>query len=320
MLWRQIQRSNITSYSELIDYLELDENKQQFLLERPSFILNLPRRLAAKIQKNTLDDPILKQFVPLIDEKKITLGFVSDPVGDTLAQCSPQLLKKYKGRALLITTSACAMHCRYCFRKNYPYENSDKDLGKELKIIELDESIQEIILSGGDPLSLSNQTLDRLLAKLHAIPHVKRIRFHTRFPIGIPERIDDGLIELLQKYPFQYWFVIHANHPLELDESLFIALKKIQKLGIPVLNQAVLLKDVNDSESTLEELFGSLANHGVFAYYIHQLDKVQGSAHFEVTRERGLELISYLQKHLPGYAVPKYVQEIAGDGSKRTIK
>ena len=319
MQWRQIQRTNFTSCEELIGYLELDENNRKLVLQASPFILNLPRRLAAKIQKNTLSEPIFRQFVPLQEEKIHTLGFISDPVGDNLAQCTPKLLQKYEGRALLMPTSACAMHCRYCFRKNYPYETADKNFESELEALRQDETIQEIILSGGDPLSLSNESLDQLLSKLQEIPHIKRIRFHSRFPIGIPERIDEGFLELLKKFTFQFWFIVHVNHPVELDEDVLKALSHIRELGIPVLNQAVLLKGVNDEEAILEALFRKLANHGIFAYYLHQLDKVQGSAHFEVSKERGLELIRHLEQSLPGYAVPKYVQEIQGEPSKTAI-
>ena len=319
MQWRKIQRTNFTSLDELSSFLELDEHKRQLLLKNPAFILNLPRRLASKIQKNCLTDPILRQFVPLIEEEKKTLGFVSDPVGDTLVQCSPKLLHKYKGRALLVTTSACAMHCRYCFRKNYPYETQNKSYEKELDLLRQDDSIEEVLLSGGDPLSLSNESLHDLLTQLQGIPHIKRVRFHTRFPIGIPERIDEDFIHCLKSFPFQYWFVVHVNHPLELDEDVLQALSKIQKLGIPVLNQAVLLKGVNDSKEVLEALFRKLSNHGILAYYLHQLDKVQGSAHFEVEESEGLALIRYLETCLPGYAVPKYVREISGEASKTSI-
>lgn len=319
MQWRKIQRTNFTSLDELASYLELDKNARRLLLMKPAFVLNLPRRLASKIQKNCLSDPILRQFVPLIEEEKKTLGFVADPVGDSAVQCSPKLLHKYEGRALLVSTSACAMHCRYCFRKNYPYETQNKGYEKELALLTADSSIEEVILSGGDPLSLSNESLYDLLTQLQNIPHIKRIRFHTRFPIGIPERIDEDFINCLKDHPFQYWFVVHVNHPIELDEDVLQALGKIQKLGIPVLNQAVLLKGVNDSKEVLEALFRKLSNQGIFAYYLHQLDKVQGSAHFEVEESKGLELIRYLETVLPGYAVPKYVREISGQPSKTPI-
>lgn len=316
--WRQIQRKNFTSPSKLADFLEWGE-KERSLLSSSPFILNLPLRLAQKMEKKSLEDPLVRQFVPLQEKTSNKLGFLKDPVGDIQAQCTPNLLKKYEGRALLITTSACAMHCRYCFRQNYPYETEIKGFEKELELIKADPSIQEIILSGGDPLSLSNMTLSRLLNDLAEIPHIQRVRFHTRFPIGIPERIDAEFLEMLSSSRFQFWFIVHINHTSELDEDVFSCLAKLQKLGIPVLNQAVLLKGVNDREEVLHDLFQSLANRGIFAYYLHQLDKVMGAERFEVDEARGLELVRYLENHLPGYAVPKYVREIPGMGSKMRI-
>lgn len=313
--WRRIQKENFTSLNLLADFLELNEENRQQLDFSPKFILNLPKRLASKMQKNTLADPLFRQFVPTLNEKVKTLHFFEDPVGDKAAKCSGKLLQKYEGRALLLPTSACAMHCRYCFRQNFPYSH-EKGCDDEILLLKQDPSITEAILSGGDPLSLSNEALEKLLTSLC---FVKRIRFHSRFAVGIPERVDEGFIELLKKYDFQYWFIVHINHPKELDEDVLAALKKLQKIGIPVLNQAVLLKGVNDSEAVLEDLFRLLADNGIFAYYLHQLDKVQGSAHFEVKEERGLELIKHLEKKLPGYAVPKYVREIAGEPSKTAI-
>jgi EF-P beta-lysylation protein EpmB len=316
--WRQIQRKNFTSLVKLADFLEWGE-KERSLLSPSPFVLNVPLRLAQKMEKKSLEDPLVRQFIPLQEKAPKGLHFLKDPVGDIQARCTPNLLKKYEGRALLITTSACAMHCRYCFRQNYPYETETKGFEKELELIAADPTIEEVILSGGDPLSLSNITLDRLLIDLSKIPHLQRVRFHTRFPIGIPERIDGEFLEALKRSRFQFWLIVHINHPKELDEDLFSRLAEVQKLGIPVLNQAVLLKGVNDSEEALLNLFGTLANRGIFAYYLHQLDKVLGAERFEVAEARGLELIRYLENHLPGYAVPKYVREVPGAGSKVAI-
>lgn len=317
--WRQIQRKTFTSPEKLADFLEWGEKERSFLSSSP-FILNVPFRLAQKMEKGTLNDPLVRQFIPLQEKVKNKLGFIKDPVGDMEARCTSHLLKKYEGRALLVTSGACAMHCRYCFRQNYPYEAEVSGFEKELEILRTDPSIQEVILSGGDPLSLSNRALGTLLTALEAIPHIQRIRFHSRFPIGIPERIDQEFIEMLGASRFQFWFIVHSNHPKELDEDIFSALAKIQALRIPVCNQAVLLKGVNDSEEVLLELFSTLVNRGIFAYYLHQLDKVVGAERFEVEEARGLELIRYLENHLPGYAVPKYVREIPGMGSKTIIK
>lgn len=318
-LWRQIQRSNFSHLQALADFLELDAHARTRLLKQPRFVLNLPRRLAEKIEKNNLEDPILRQFLPLIEEQNRSEGFRLDPVEDKTFRKEKKLLHKYEGRALLICTSACAMHCRYCFRQNFPYETEEKQFEKELKAIAEDTSLTEIILSGGDPLSLSDTHLGSLMERIAEIPHVKRLRFHTRFPIGIPERLDASFLELLARARLQIVFIIHCNHPQELDAGVLAALKNVQRLGIPVLNQAVLLRGVNDNLATLKALCEKLADHGILPYYLHQLDRVQGAAHFEVPENQGLTLISELAKQLSGYAVPRYVKEIAGEPHKTPI-
>lgn len=318
--WQQILRTNFTQWEPLADFLELTPQQRQEVLPRPTFVLNLPKRLAEKIAKKTLNDPILLQFLPTTQELKITPGFIQDPVNDKGCRPSPKLLRKYHGRALLLCTSACAMHCRYCFRQNFDYEIAEKNFTQELELIKQDKTISEIILSGGDPLSLTNQTLQSLFNEIESINHVKRIRFHTRFPIGIPERIDDPFLALLQNSSKQIWFIIHANHSRELDQDVLSKLKLIQKTGATLLNQAVLLQHVNDDLETLRELYLTLVDHGIFPYYLHQLDRVQGAAHFEVPEEKGLQLIKELSKLLPGYAIPQYVREIAGEPNKVVIK
>lgn len=318
-LWRQIQKNNFTKMAPLLDFLELSEENRKKFLVRPRFVLNLPRRLAGKIVKNTLDDPILRQFVPLNEEGIPTPGFVEDPTQDCSFQKTKKILHKYKGRALLVATSACAMHCRYCFRQNFPYETEEKSFDEEISYIAQDPTLSEVILSGGDPLSLNDGTLAHLFSLLQAIPHIKRIRFHTRFPIGIPERIDDSLLEVLSRYSKQIFFVIHTNHPRELDYEVVLALKKIRSLGIPVLNQSVLLKGVNDDEKTLLALSQALIDAGIMPYYLHSLDPVQGAGHFAVPEERGPQLIRYLQENLSGFGVPRLVREEPGMPSKTFI-
>ncbi len=317
--WRQIQRQNFTQWEKLADYLELDDLQKREILQNSRFVLNLPIRLARKIEKGNLDDPILRQFLPTVSETIETTGFVSDPVGDHACRRSSKLLHKYQGRVLLVTTSACAMHCRYCFRQNFDYDVEDKTFREELEVIANDNTIKEVILSGGDPLSLSNRNLEVLLDRIAAIPHINRLRFHSRFPIGIPERIDEDFLEMIDRSPHQVWFVIHCNHPNELDKEIFERLNALRKLGVNVLNQAVLLRGVNDDVETMAELCETLTDHGIFPYYLHQLDRVQGASHFEVSREEGLELIDQLIQRLPGYAVPKYVQEVSGEPSKTPI-
>lgn len=317
--WRRALRQNFTDLERLAEYLQLDADQRKKLLSRPKFALNLPSRLANKIVKGTLDDPILRQFVPLSEEILLTPGFASDAVGDQLCRKASKLLHKYEGRVLLVTTGACAMHCRYCFRQQFDYDIARKDFDDEIKIIAGDPSINEVILSGGDPLSLDNRVLEALIDRLSEIPHVKKLRFHTRFPVGIPERIDEDFLKILRETRLQVWFIVHINHVREIDEELLIAFRKLQLLGIPVLNQCVLLKDVNDTVEALYDLCNRLVDHGIHPYYLHQLDRVQGTAHFEVDEEKGKELINKIAERLPGYAVPRYVREIPGMPGKTPL-
>lgn len=302
--WRSIQKENFTKWEELVAFLELPSSAH--ILKKSRFPLNLPRRLAAKIRKGCLTDPILQQFLPTLAE--LAPGGCSDPVQDTDFQKTPCLLHKYQGRMLIVTTGACAMNCRFCFRQNYEYE-SGESFQRELAILAADKSIEEVLLSGGDPLSLSNEKLKGLLEKIEGISHVKRIRFHTRFPIGIPERIDEGFLKLLQASTKQVIFVVHINCQEELDHDVIAALKKVAVLGIPVLSQSTLLRGVNDSVATLKGLFLKLINAGVIPYYLHQLDPVKGALHFEVPLKEGQALMKQLHAELPGYALPRYVRE-----------
>lgn len=310
-IWRRVQRTNFYSWKRLADFLEFDHKQCSSMIKRANFPLNLPFRLAEKIEKKNLEDPILRQFLPTLEETVLREGFVSDPVKDRFFRRENKLLHKYHGRVLLVCTSACAMHCRYCFRKEFSYERSEKKkFHKELELIAKEPSISEVILSGGDPLSLGNTSLSELISHLSSISHVKRLRFHSRYPIGIPERIDDGFLEILSNNCTQTYFVIHCNHPRELDGDVLQVLKKIQQTGTPVLNQAVLLRGVNDRVDVLVSLFERLINHGILPYYLHQLDRVEGAAHFEVPEEEGIKLLKEVMKKLPGYAIPKYAKEI----------
>jgi lysine 2,3-aminomutase len=318
-LWRQIQRDNFTDWKKLLTFLDFDLSKNQRVLLHPKFSLNLPKRLAEKIEKRNWNDPILRQFLPTIEEVKPSALFVLDPVADESFRQKPKLLHKYHGRALLLCSSACAMHCRFCFRQHFDYETEDKQFIEELSALSNEPSITEIILSGGDPLSLSNTQLQYLINELETISHLKRIRFHTRFPMGIPERIDDSFLNILSSCKKQVIFTIHCNHPQEFDREIFHQLNKIQQLGIPILTQSVLLQGVNDDLQTLKNLFELLIDHGIIPYYLHQLDRVQGAAQFEVTEEKGKLLMSQLNALLPGYAIPKYVRETANQPNKTLI-
>ena len=318
-LWKQKLRENFTSWEKLADFLQLSDSHRSEILQRPNFPLNLPMRLAEKIKKATFDDPILKQFLPIKAEFTEQEGFVKDPTGDSLTRRSAKLLHKYEGRVLLIPTSACAMHCRYCFRKNFDYEVTIKGFDNEVAMIRKDATIKEVILSGGDHLSLSNEQLKSLLRELSEIPHIKRLRFHTRFPIGIPERFDEELLQILRSIPQHIWMVIHVNHARELDDDILIALKKLPECGVSLLSQSVLLRGVNDSADELFNLFELLIDNGIMPYYIHQLDRVVGAAHFEVSEAEGLKLLDEVAKKLSGFGIPKYVREVSGEPYKVTV-
>jgi EF-P beta-lysylation protein EpmB len=318
-IWRNIQKQNFTKINTILDYLELDDANKLKILKNSPFIFNLPLRLAKKIKKNCLEDPIFKQFIPLTCENIPNPDFVNDPVSDQSFCRSARLLQKYKHRALLLCSSACAMHCRYCFRQNFPYERKSSTFDEEIDLIKNDTSIKEVILSGGDPLSLSNLAIKNLMTKLDKIEHLKRIRFHTRFVIGIPERIDELLLETFQNVTKQIYFVIHVNHPIELDKDVISYLKKIQKLQIPILSQTVLLKGVNDNLNILKDLCEILVDNGIIPYYLHDLDPVKGASHFKVAKERGIELVQKLREEISGYGVFQYVSEIPFKKSKMPI-
>ncbi len=321
--WRSILRNNIRSYGSLTTFLEWNEEELKNFLPNPKFTINIPLRLAHKIQKNNPHDPILRQFIPLKEEKETKEGFCDEPVQDFLFSQGGTLLQKYTGRALLVSTGVCAMHCRYCFRQNFDYQSKSAHFEKELDILRKNSSISEVILSGGDPLSLSTHKLRDLLEELIEIKHLEIIRVHTRFPIGIPERITKDLLNALENVlnqKKQIIFVIHVNHVRELDDEVFTSLQFLQRIGIPILNQSVLLKGINDTVEALYQLNYALITHGILPYYLHQLDRVQGTAHFEVDPSYGLHLIEELRKTLPGYAVPQYVQEIPGKRSKTPIQ
>ncbi len=264
-------------------------------------------------------DPLLRQVLPLDAELDAPSGFTADPVGDGPATLSPGLLQKYASRALIVTTGTCAVHCRYCFRRSFPYGETPKSPAAwqpALERIAADASLHEAILSGGDPLTLVDSQLALLVDQFSAIGHLRRLRIHTRLPIMIPERVTDELLSTLRGGRLTPIMVLHANHAAEIDEHVAAAIERLADAGIPLLNQAVLLRGVNDSADTLAQLCEKLVDLRVMPYYLHQLDRVLGAAHFEVPESQGLEIVEELRRRLPGYAAPRYVREIAGADSK----
>lgn len=317
--WKTHLRHNFTKIDALLHFLELDEEKAKKCWNLPRFALNLPRRLAEKIEKNNLEDPLFLQFVPLNHEQIETPGFSVDPVEDKAFKKAPKLLHKYPARVLLLTTAACAMNCRFCFRQNFPYATYDKSFDQELAYIQNEPTIKEVILSGGDPLSLSTKTLGPLLKSLDAIDHVKILRFHSRFILGIPERITNALIDELSTLSSALVMTLHINHPRELDSDVITAIKKLKACGMSLLSQSVVLKGVNDSKQTLKELFFALVETGITPYYLHKLDPVRGAGHFETGMDQISQWLKELRDEMPGYSVPQFAHEIPHRSSKTLI-
>ena len=318
--WQQALADAIADPAELCAVLGLDPALiEPAFAAAGKFPLRVPRGYVARMRRGDPRDPLLLQVLPGAAELVSTPDFNTDPVGDIASSTAPGLLHKYAGRALVVTTGACAVHCRYCFRRHFPYaEQSALRQGWQPVIARLqaDPSIHEVILSGGDPLSLSDRRLTQLTDELHAVRHVRRLRIHTRYPVVLPERVDAGLLKWLARVPLQKVVVIHANHANEIDTQVQRACADLASVGATLLNQSVLLAGVNDSVATLAQLSESLFATRVLPYYLHLLDKVQGAAHFDVDERRALQLHRELTATLPGYLVPRLVREIAGAPAK----
>lgn len=287
------------------------------------FPLRVPHAFIARMRPGDPADPLLRQVLAVPQEMLGVAGYGPDPVGEAAAREAPGLLHKYAGRALLVTTGACAVHCRYCFRRHYDYA-ADLDDGQPrwsaaLAQLAANPDIEELILSGGDPLSLSNARLAALLTRLAQLPQLRRLRIHTRTPIVLPARVDAGLLALLDGWRERLVIVVHANHPHELDADTAAALRSLGTRSTALLNQSVLLAGVNDDPGTLADLSRRLFAAGVLPYYLHQLDRVAGAAHFAVEDGRALQLHAMLNDCLPGYLVPRLVREIAGAGGKTPL-
>ena len=287
------------------------------------FPLRVPRRFVARMRPGGPRHPLLRQVLPVLDEERIVPGFGLDAVGDEAARRGGGVIHKYNGRALLIATGSCAVHCRYCFRRHYPYaEDTAASSGwrDAAQLIAGDSSIHEVILSGGDPLSLADHKLAELTDALRGITHIRRLRIHTRLPIVLPERVDAGLLAWLRSLPWPVTVVVHANHANEFDATVDAAMAALRGIGATVLNQAVLLRGVNDSVDALADLCERGHIAGVIPYYLHQLDRVAGASHFEIDDTQALALHRALAARLPGYLVPRLVREIAGEPGKTPLQ
>lgn len=321
--WQQELANAISDPAELLRILGLE---QQLATLDAALLKNFPLRVTHsylnKMQFANAADPLLRQVFPLSEEGLPAEGFSMDPVGDHQAVSAPGVLQKYQGRALLLTTGACAIHCRYCFRRHFPYSDSNplaSQWSQTLASLQADNSLSEVIFSGGDPLVLSDQKLASMIADLANIPHLKRLRIHTRLPLVLPKRITQKLLATLAESRLQAIMVIHANHSNEIDAETAEKLGQLRAAGCELLNQAVLLRGINDNAPALIALSERLSEVQVLPYYLHLLDKVQGSQHFDVPQAAGEQLIADMRAALPGYLVPRLVREIAGEASKTVI-
>lgn len=288
-----------------------------------AFPLRVPRGYVARMRPGDPEDPLLRQVLPLGEELEDMPGFVSDPVGDLDAARQPGLLQKYQGRVLLIASGACAVNCRYCFRRHFPYGEENalrRNWEANRDHIRDDQSIREVILSGGDPLVLPDDPLGAVAREIAAIPHVRRLRIHTRLPVVLPSRVDERLLGWVEDLDVPVVMVIHANHPAEITPDVGRSLDRLRRAGATLLNQAVLLRGVNDDADALAQLSEALFDHGVLPYYLHLLDPTRGTAHFDVDDTRGETLVEALRARLPGFLVPRLVREIAGEPSKTPIR
>ena len=320
--WQSSLATACRDVDTLLDYLGLQRHELPELYRSTDFPLRVPLSFVRRMKHGDPDDPLLRQVLPLQLEQQQHTGYELDPVGDLDAGIQPGVLHKYHGRALLMLTGACAVHCRYCFRRHYPYQEMTLRQGETqtaLSAIAADPTVEEIILSGGDPLMLDNDRLMALSSQLSRIPHVRRLRIHSRLPVVLPERLDRGFQDWLDRQTLQVVLVVHSNHPNEIDEQLTDCLRQLDRARLTVLNQTVLLKGVNDDSHVLARLSEALFKAGVMPYYLHLLDRVAGAAHFDIDEAEARSIFHQLQSLLPGYLVPRLVREIPGQTSKTLI-
>ena len=321
--WQSQLTSAITSPKQLLTMLKLDTSLLPATFEASqNFKLKAPLSYVKRIKQGDINDPLLKQILPIDAECLEVEGYGKDPLQEWSQNPTDGVIHKYQGRLLLIVSGACAINCRFCFRRHFPYEDnrlSRDSLQKAIDYIAADTSISEVIFSGGDPLANSDKRLSAIISQLNMIPHLDTLRVHTRLPIMIPERVTDELITLLSTQRLKSVVVLHCNHSNEINEEVQRAIQKMAQVGITLLNQTVLLKGINDSADSLLALNKKLFHASVLPYYLHLLDPVQGAAHFDVKEPKAIEIMQQLSAKSPGYLVPKIVREIAGKPNKTRI-
>lgn len=321
--WQADLRNSVRSVGALLDAVGLSADDlaacEQAALDFP---IRVPRPFVARMRIGDPQDPLLRQVVTDKAETLTAAGFIEDPLEEANANPLPGLIHKYQSRVLLMPTSACAVHCRYCFRRHFPYADNRLDstaLANIFTYIQQHPAVNEVILSGGDPLIVDDHALDTLISALEAVPQLKRLRIHTRLPVVIPARLTTALAQRLQTSTLNVAMVIHCNHAAELDDALVQRLRQWRQRGIALLNQSVLLAGINDSEEALIQLSERLDDAGVMPYYLHLTDPVAGTAHFHTNDTQALALHRAMRTALPGYLVPRLVREIAGETCKRLV-
>jgi len=322
--WQSALQQSITDPKILFELLDLDQRWLPAAIKACAlFPLRVPLSFIARMKKGDITDPLLQQVLPIAKEHNKVTGYIIDPVGEQ-KNATKGIIQKYHGRVLLMVNGHCAVNCRYCFRRHFPYENNRmnrKDWIQSLATIAADTSINEVIYSGGDPLASNDKQLTWLTEQLLTIPHIQRLRIHSRLPVVIPERITTESLRWMSEHRLNTVMVLHINHPNELnDDHLLSAIRQMKKAGITVLNQTVLLKGVNDSIDCLTSLSERLFEAGVLPYYLHLLDKVSGAAHFDLPVSEAKNLHKGMTEQLSGYLVPKLVNEVAGHPSKTPIQ
>lgn len=321
-LWQQELAEAFSNVEALCRHLDLNPESLPLLPSFKTFPLRVPRGFVDLMQSGNPDDPLLRQILPLKNELQDYPGYSLDPVGDLTAVVSPGILHKYHGRVLLIATGACAVHCRYCFRRNFPYgelQLSSRKIEQAMTYIAEHPEISEVILSGGDPLLLNDDKLEQLLQTISVIPQIKRIRIHSRIPVVLPSRITPQLIDLFNASDKPIVLVLHTNHANELGPKQETACCRLRQQHITLLNQSVLLKGINDDADTLCQLSDKLFSCGILPYYLHLLDQAVGTGHFAVDENQAGQLMRQLRQQLPGYLVPRLVKEQAGADFKLPV-
>ncbi len=313
--WQTVLARSVTTPQALLERLDLDSDQllAGALSGHDAFPVRVPDPWLNRIIPGDPDDPLLRQVLPLAQEGEAVAGYVSDPLQEADATAAPGLIRKYQSRALLMVTGQCAINCRYCFRRHFPYENhrlTPRQRDEVLASLRASSDINEVILSGGDPLVASDRLLQRWARDLATVPTLKRLRIHSRLPVVIPQRVNDALLGWIRECPLDVVMVVHINHPQEIDDDVRAAMCQLRQAGVTLLNQSVILRGVNDSVNTLQALSEQLFSAGILPYYLHAFDPVAGAHHFDTSDHTARGLVRELQGRLPGYLVPRLVREI----------